>query len=94
MRRATVRRVDLFDVAADDTAAERAPLAVRMRPRTLDEVVGQDHLLVPGSPLRRLVDGVRAAVRRSGLPAEDRSYRPHLTLARAGSPPPAISAWS
>jgi putative ATPase len=28
-----------------------------MRPRTLDEVVGQDHLLVPGSPLRRLVDG-------------------------------------
>jgi putative ATPase len=49
--------VDLFDVAADDTAADRAPLAVRMRPRTLDEVVGQDHLLVPGSPLRRLVDG-------------------------------------
>jgi len=28
-----------------------------MRPRTLDEVVGQDHLLVPGSPLRRLVAG-------------------------------------
>ena len=28
-----------------------------MRPRTLDEVVGQDHLLVAGSPLRRLVDG-------------------------------------
>jgi putative ATPase len=34
-----------------------APLAVRMRPRTLDEVVGQDHLLAPGSPLRRLVEG-------------------------------------
>jgi putative ATPase len=49
--------MDLFEAAADDTAAERAPLAVRMRPRTLDEVVGQDHLLVPGSPLRRLVDG-------------------------------------
>src|SRR4051794_41209877 len=28
-----------------------------MRPRTLDEVVGQDHLLGPGSPLRRLVEG-------------------------------------
>ena len=28
-----------------------------MRPRTLDEVVGQDHLLAPGSPLRRLVEG-------------------------------------
>ncbi|HZE66526.1 MAG TPA: replication-associated recombination protein A [Sporichthyaceae bacterium] len=33
-----------------------APLAVRMRPTTLDEVVGQDHLLEPGSPLRRLVE--------------------------------------
>ena len=34
-----------------------APLAARMRPRRLDEVVGQDHLLEPGSPLRRLVEG-------------------------------------
>ena len=33
-----------------------APLAVRMRPRTLDELVGQRHLLAPGSPLRRLVE--------------------------------------
>jgi putative ATPase len=34
-----------------------APLPVRMRPAALDEVVGQDHLLAPGSPLRRLVEG-------------------------------------
>jgi putative ATPase len=34
-----------------------APLAVRMRPRNLDELVGQQHLLQPGSPLRRLIDG-------------------------------------
>jgi putative ATPase len=34
-----------------------APLAVRMRPASLDEVVGQDHLLTSGSPLRRLVEG-------------------------------------
>ena len=34
-----------------------APLAVRMRPRTLDEVVGQRHLLGDGAPLRRLVEG-------------------------------------
>jgi putative ATPase len=33
------------------------PLAVRMRPRTLDEIVGQQHLLAPGSPLRRLAAG-------------------------------------
>ena len=42
------------DVAPFDPAA---PLAARMRPRTLDEVVGQDQLLAPGSPLRRLVEG-------------------------------------
>ena len=34
-----------------------APLAVRMRPATLDELVGQDHLLAPGAPLRQLVGG-------------------------------------
>jgi len=34
-----------------------APLAVRMRPRTLDELVGQSKLRAPGSPLRRLVEG-------------------------------------
>lgn len=34
-----------------------APLAVRMRPRTLEEVVGQQHLLGDGSPLRRLIEG-------------------------------------
>ncbi|MCX5045281.1 replication-associated recombination protein A [Aldersonia sp. NBC_00410] len=38
-----------------------APLAVRMRPASLDEVVGQQHLLGPGSPLRRLVEGSGAA---------------------------------
>src|SRR6187402_2777304 len=36
---------------------DSAPLAVRMRPRTLDELVGQQHLLAPGAPLRRLVEG-------------------------------------
>ena len=36
---------------------EGAPLAVRMRPANLDELVGQQHLLGPGAPLRRLVAG-------------------------------------
>ncbi|GAB3411867.1 replication-associated recombination protein A [Flindersiella endophytica] len=40
-----------------DADHESAPLAVRMRPRTLDELVGQSQLLAPGSPLRRLVEG-------------------------------------
>jgi putative ATPase len=47
----------LFDAAARAAEEAAAPLAVRMRPRTLDEVVGQRHLLGPGAPLRRLVDG-------------------------------------
>ena len=47
----------LFDAAEQEAADRVAPLAVRMRPRTLDEVVGQAHLLGPGAPLRRLVEG-------------------------------------
>jgi putative ATPase len=41
----------------DESLSANAPLAVRMRPRSLDEVLGQQHLLGPGSPLRRLVEG-------------------------------------
>ncbi|OBG25215.1 replication-associated recombination protein A [Mycobacterium sp. 852002-51057_SCH5723018] len=54
----------LFDIPGAPQSSGRdlgvsagAPLAVRMRPASLDEVVGQDHLLAPGSPLRRLVEG-------------------------------------
>ncbi|HSJ97726.1 MAG TPA: replication-associated recombination protein A, partial [Myxococcota bacterium] len=36
--------------------APPAPLADRMRPRSLDEVVGQDELIGPGAPLRALVE--------------------------------------
>jgi putative ATPase len=39
-----------------DAGHEHAPLAVRMRPQALDDLVGQDHLLAPGSPLRRMID--------------------------------------
>jgi len=49
--------VDLFADAAEARGDAGKPLAVRMRPRTVDEVVGQGHLLVPGAPLRRLVSG-------------------------------------
>ena len=38
------------------------PLAVRMRPRSLDEVVGQQHLLYPGSPLRQLAESASGSV--------------------------------
>src|SRR5687768_360249 len=50
---------DLFAAALNERLAKQAPLAARMRPRTLDEVVGQDHLLAPGAPLRGLIDADR-----------------------------------
>src|SRR6478609_3045907 len=46
----------LFDQAEEAAASAAAPLAVRMRPRTLDEVVGQRHLTGAGTPFRKLVD--------------------------------------
>ncbi|HTZ24924.1 MAG TPA: replication-associated recombination protein A [Streptosporangiaceae bacterium] len=46
----------LFDDAAADAEQAAAPLAVRMRPRNLDEVIGQRHLTGEGSPLRKLAD--------------------------------------
>lgn len=51
----------LFDVPGAgslvSTEHAGAPLAVRLRPRSLDELVGQEHLLAPGSPLRQLIEG-------------------------------------
>jgi putative ATPase len=46
----------LFDAAGEEAARAVAPLAVRMRPRNLDEVRGQPHLTADGSPLRKLVE--------------------------------------
>ncbi len=50
---------DLFSSALDERLASQAPLAARMRPRSLDEVVGQEHLLGPGAPQRALVEADR-----------------------------------
>lgn len=50
---------DLFGAAAEARLQSRAPLADRLRPRTLDDIVGQDHLLGPGKPLRVLIEADR-----------------------------------
>src|SRR5690606_372772 len=47
---------DLFAAAAEERLARRARLAARMRPTRLDDIVGQDHLLAPGKPLRTLIE--------------------------------------
>ena len=50
---------DLFSGAAAERIASRAPLAARMRPHTLDEIIGQRHLVGPGAPLRALIESDR-----------------------------------
>ena len=50
---------DLFSAAMAEHLQRQAPLAARMRPETLDDVVGQEHLLSPGRPLRRLIESDR-----------------------------------
>ena len=52
---------DLFESSLEDRLRRQAPLAARMRPTTLDEVVGQEHLLAPGRPLRALIDADRVS---------------------------------
>lgn len=51
--------MSLFSDAADRRLRRQAPLAARLRPRTLDEVVGQEHLVGPGAPLRVLAESDR-----------------------------------
>lgn len=50
---------DLFSAAVAERLERRAPLAARLRPRSLDDVVGQQHLLGPGRPLRVLIEADR-----------------------------------
>ena len=50
---------DLFESALEERFDEFAPLAARMRPKTLDEFVGQDHIVGKGGPLRSLIEADR-----------------------------------
>ena len=47
---------DLFAAAAAEQQSQRAPLADKLRPTRLDDIVGQDHLLAAGRPLRSLIE--------------------------------------
>ncbi len=51
--------MDLFEHAMNERMEQEAPLAARMRPRTIDEVVGQEHIVGPGRLLRRAIESDR-----------------------------------
>jgi len=55
-RKILKRQKDLFEQKGKELFKREAPLADRMRPRTLDEFVGQDHLLGPGKILRQAIE--------------------------------------
>ncbi|MGI6081786.1 MAG: replication-associated recombination protein A [Limnochordia bacterium] len=51
--------MNLFSIAGAADAARQAPLAARMRPRDLNEIVGQEHIIGPGTLLRRAIEADR-----------------------------------
>lgn len=72
-----------------------SPLAARMRPSSLEEVVGQDHLLGPGKPLRRLVEGSgEASVILYGPPGTGKTTIASLIAAAMGQNFVGLSALS
>ena len=72
----------LFTAAAGDTR----PLAARMRPRSLDEYIGQDHLLAPGKPLRDAIErGTPGSIILWGPPGTGKTTLGHLLAGSTGS---------
>ncbi len=51
--------MDIFDAAREEVLRQSAPLADRMRPRNLEELVGQEHVIGPGRLLRRAIEADR-----------------------------------
>src|ERR1700722_11707210 len=87
----------LFDPADTDAgtshASETAPLAARMRPTTLDEFVGQEHLLSPGSALRTAIEQGRPhSMILHGPPGSGKTTLPRIIAASASAAIEELSA--
>ena len=78
---------DLFAAEATSTAATHAPLAERMRPRSLDEYAGQEHILGPGKLLRRAIEADRfSSVVLYGPPGTGKTLLARAVAGEAGVP--------
>src|SRR5947199_6452650 len=88
------RQSELFHTApATKTTAAHAPLAERMRPRIIDEFVGQQHLLGPGHVLRDMVESGRVeSLILWGPPGSGKTTLAYLLAAGSGAPAVAFSA--
>ena len=86
---------DLFSTVLGERLAGQAPLAARMRPTSLDEVVGQDHLVGPTGPLRALIEADRlSSLVLWGPPGTGKTTLAHLIARSSGMAFVALSAVS
>lgn len=86
---------DLFSARADDLAARSAPLATRMRPGDLDDVVGQPDLMASGAAFRRLVEsGHPVSMLLWGPPGTGKTTLARLVASRAAAEFVTLSATS
>ncbi|BAS28454.1 replication-associated recombination protein A [Limnochorda pilosa] len=78
--------MDLFEAASRGERQRQAPLAARMRPETLDELVGQGELVGPGRPLRVALEGGRlGSMILYGPPGTGKTTLAHLIARRGGA---------
>jgi putative ATPase len=86
---------DLFSDAASQRSSEFAPLAQRLRPHTLDDLVGQKHILGEGSALRRAIaeDRVRSSIF-YGPPGSGKTTLARIVAASTGAAFEELSAVS
>jgi putative ATPase len=86
---------DLFTDAARERAAATAPLAQRIRPRTLDELVGQRHVLAEGSALRLAIEDDRLpSMILHGPPGSGKTTLARIVAERTGAEFEELSAVS